>query len=107
MAEFDNEFHMIRGCYDDKAAADGFELTIETDQQADTGGAQIGNTGKVKPKVMSTAADEFFQVALEMFSPVVVEAPFHFDFQSIGELLGDDFHWGARAARFRQVPQGW
>ncbi len=96
MAEFDDEFDMVRGRDDDEAAADGFQLAIEADEQANPGGAEIGDSGKVKAEVMSAAPDELFQVALEMFAPIVVESSFHFDFKSIGELLSDDFHDGLR-----------
>jgi hypothetical protein len=83
-------------------------LAIEADEQANAGGAEIRNSGKVKAEVMSAAADEFFQVALEMLAPIVVESSFDFDFKSIGELLSDDFHDGTRAAaRFQRVRQGW
>lgn len=42
-------------------------------------------------------ADEFLEVALEMLAPIVVEAAFHFDFESVAELLSDDFHEGSGA----------
>jgi hypothetical protein len=41
---------------------------------------------------MGAAADELLQITLEMFAPIVVEASFDFDFERVGELLGDDFH---------------
>src|ERR1700730_798617 len=106
-AEFADAFEVVRGGNDDKAAADGFELAVKAHEQANTGRAEIGDSGKVKPEMMSAAADEFLQVSLEMLAPIVVEASFDFDFKGIGELLSDDFHDGTKAARFQRVRQGW
>lgn len=58
---------------------------------------------------MSASADEFFQVALKVLTPVVVKASFDFDFQSIGELLNDDFHealGGSRRCNIRLPTEG-
>ena len=92
MAEFNDQFDVVRRRDDDEATANGFELAVEPDEQANTRGAEVGDSGKVKAEVMSATADELFQVALEMFAPIVVEPSFNFYFKSIGELLGDDFH---------------
>lgn len=96
MAEFNDQFDVVRRRDNYEAAANGFQLAVESDEQANTRGAEIGNSGKVKAEVMSATADQLFQVALEMFAPIVVEPPFNFYLKSIGELLRDDFHDGLR-----------
>ena len=77
------------------------------DQQTDACGAEIGDSGEVQPEVMCAAANELFEVALQVLAPIIIQPSLHSDFESIAELLGDDFHNRIRAARFPRGPREW
>ncbi|HSJ40810.1 MAG TPA: hypothetical protein VK955_07130, partial [Xanthobacteraceae bacterium] len=97
MAKIDDQLDVVGRGDNRKTSADGVELAIVADQQADARGTEIGNPGKIQAQMVSAAANQLFDVALQMLAPLVVEASFHFDFESVAELLGGDFHGGSGA----------
>src|SRR5256885_1088440 len=42
--------------------------------------------------MMSSAAHEFLDVALQMLAPIIVQPSFHFNFESVAELSSDNLH---------------